>query len=156
METLRVVANGFKIGTISADQYDSIQAEVKKDRRLYVAQITVYLAAAFRLFSRVMKLTPVLWFWLMVAGALSVTKIDVETIISVMRTDPGVVISGVRFSLAIALMTTGLALLLEGRVEVADVFDMAINKKICQALGLPVNVNLVVIEDAVVPDAIGQ
>lgn len=154
METLRVVANGLQIGAISADQYDSIQAEVKQDRKLYFAQILAYLGAVLRLFSRVMMLTPLMWFWLMATGLFSATIIDVETILSVLRTDPGVVISSVRFSLVLALMTTGIAVLLEGRVAAADVFDMAINKKICQTLGLPVNVNLVVIEDAVAPDAI--
>ena len=148
MKNLRVVVNGVTVGTISSDQYDSIQVEVKKSPRLYLAQSLEYLSAAFRLLWRVMYVTPILWFWMM-AVALTSANTGLAEMLSSMQTNPKMVMSGIASSMLVAILLTGIAMLMGAcRVSVIDVFDVAVNKKICTAVGVTGKVDLTVIEDA--------
>lgn len=147
MKNFRVVVNGVTVGTISSDKYDSIQVEVKKSPRLYLAQSLEYVSAALRLLWRVMYVTPILWFWMM-AVALTSANTGLAEMLSSVQTNPKMVMSGIASSMLVAIMLTGIAMLMGAcRVSVIDVFDVAVNKKICAAVGVTGKVDLTVIED---------
>lgn len=147
MKNFRVVVNGVTVGTISSDKYDSIQVEVKKSPRLYLAQSLEYVSAALRLLWRVMYVTPILWFWMM-AVALTSANTGLAEMLSSVQTNPKMVMSGIASSMLVAIMLTGIAMLMGAcRVSVIDAFDVAVNKKICAAVGVTGKVDLTVIED---------
>ena len=155
MKHVRVYANDVDVGTLTTDKYKAICAEAKRDWMLYLAQGLNCGYVAFRMMCNLLRVVPILIFWLLILDALYDPDGFTEIINGLVK-EPAVFASDfLRLAIQIAvpmIAIIAISFALFGHAAgrafgFVDVFDSAINKRIRQTLKLPVNADLKIVED---------
>jgi len=144
-QTYRVIANDKEAGTLPRDQYEAIRAAVRRDWRVWAAQAIGHGYAALRMFLvlllRTIWITPLIWFWLLVAVAVYDPSNFAATIVAVAKypaSAAGGFVLTVLICGVLAVLVGGLGPRWYARsAGAADVFQDAIDTRIRQVLNLP-------------------
>jgi hypothetical protein len=141
-DTFRVVANGVEVGILPLAQYEAIQAEVKRDWRLYLAQALNVGGTVLHTTVWLFKLTPIVWFWLWIAAMIADPG-GFATAIVLLQTNavavvPAALSTTLQISVACSLLAFGFLIMFRSHFfGLANVFERALNARIGQALNVP-------------------
>lgn len=138
----RVYVNDVDIGSLPADQYKNIVIEIRRDRRLWVAQILNLLAVAFRFVAMLMKVLPFFLFYVTLLGVLFAPESISEIMVYIQSATPDEIVQRMRQVIVASLFLSFLIMLISSivsgyRYGYANQFDKDINKRIRNILEVP-------------------
>lgn len=146
----KVYVNNVGVGALPADQYKSIVSDVRRDRRIVVAQVLNIFAVVLRFFERVLKVMPVFLFYMVCIFILFSPESIAVTLVEIQKAAPNEIVRGLRTLILVSLLLTTLILFIipmfsSYRFGYANQFDNEINKRIRRILEVPTEGDMSVI-----------
>lgn len=146
----KVYVNNVGVGALPANQYKTIVNEIRRDRRLFVAQLLNFLAVVFRFMVINLKVLPFFLFYLMCTGVLFSPE-SISTILTeIQKATPDEIVLGIRQAILVSLLLTIFTLFVASlfsnyRYGYVNQFDKGINKRIRNILEVPTEGDMSVI-----------
>ena len=153
----RVTLNGVEVGSLPAETYYTLIAEVRGDSRLYVAQTLNLLGCVWRLAWRTVLVLPATWFTLLAAVVVLSPTEAAALVVVIREATPEILVYGVARFLTWTFCFTAIGLTIKsvlfGRVPFGYVnqFDQVISDRVRQCLEVPAEGDISVVVGGVSP-----